>query len=103
MNNIKLRFDIGALLILKEQFNYDMFKMTPEEMQGIPFIMCLLHVTAVRGGSNITLADIANLTFKEFEPLIKQLDTAMKDGMPVIEKETNAIRDLFQFDKKAVN
>ena len=96
MNNIKLKFDIGAILILKEH-GYDMFKMKLEEMNDIQYIVTLIYATAIRGGSNITLDDIKNMSLKQVEPLVKQLEVAMKDGMEGVRHE------LFQFDKRAVN
>jgi len=98
MKNIKLKFDVGAILILKEH-GYDMLDMTPEEMQDIQFIATLIYATAIRGGSNITIDDIRNMTFKEFEPLVKQLKAVMDEGMKgVLGEESNT----FKFNKKAV-
>jgi len=99
MKDINLRFDVGAILILKG-YGYDMLDMTPEEMQDIQFIITLVYVTAIRGGSKITFDDIRNMTLKEFEPLVKQLKVAMDEGMEgVLGKEDS----VFKFNKKAAD
>ncbi len=95
MKDIKLKFDVGAILILKDECGYNMLKMSQEEMQDADFIVALVYVTAIRGGNKIALEDIKNMSLKEFEPLIKRLDTAMKEGMAGMTSE------LFKFDKKA--
>ncbi len=95
-NNINLRFDIGAVMVLWQQHKINIMTLTAEDFNRIDVIAALIHSAAVRGGSNISIDDIMEMSFKEFEPLAKQLGEVMSKGMPDVKSE------LFKFNEKAV-